>query len=141
MTFNYTSIQQYKDINPEHKYFANRMQEHPNTEWMVCYGNPSDAEGKLASEKWTIISMMMNHKEASELSDQLNAYPHNLTIGNKVVYKSDKTERNFFNGKTATVVRIGEGTITVKFDEDMPLLPANKEKTLLSIYLSPVKGV
>lgn len=134
----YTSIQQYKENNPEHKYFANRMQDHPNTEWMVCYGNPSDANGKLASEKWNIVSMMMNYKDAQELTDQLNTYPHNLTIGDRVVYKSDKTPRNFFNGKTAVVVCIGQGSVTIKFDEDMPLLPANKELVLLPYYIIPL---
>lgn len=143
MEINYTSIKQYKEANPEHKYFASRMQEHPNSEWMVCYGNPSDANGKLASEKWSVISMMMNNKDAQDLSDQLNTYPHNLTVGDKVVYKSNKTSskffrRNFFNGKTAVVARIGVGSITVKFDEDMPLLPANKELVLLPNYLVPI---
>lgn len=138
MELYYTSIQEYKDANPNHKYFASRMQEHPNTEWMVCYGNPSDANGKLASDKWSIISIMMNHKDAQELSNQLNSYPYNLKIGDEVTYQSDRPQSKFFNGKEAKVTRIGGGTITVKFNESIALLPANNESNLLSIYLIPV---
>ena len=135
----YTSMQEYKEANPEHKYFASRMQEHPNTEWMVCHGNPSDANGKLASEKWSIVSMMMNHKEAAKLAEELNTYPHNLKIGDEVIYQSDKPQGKFFNGKKAVVSRIAGSSITVKFNEDSPLLPTNKELNLMTIYLVPVK--
>lgn len=136
----YTSINDYKYKNPTHRYFIHAMTEHPNTEWMVVFGDPADAGDKFASDKWQVIALSINnYREADKLAQQLEEYPHNLSIGDAVIYYSDRPQAKFFNGKLASVYKIDNGIITVEFSEDNPLLPANKRTNVLPIYLTPAE--
>jgi hypothetical protein len=136
----YTSIQDYKNSNPTHVYFAHAMQENPNSEWMVAYGDPLDTEGKFLSSKWSIISLMISdYREAEKLAQKLNDYEHNLSVGQNVIYRSDTRQAKFFNGEEATVYKIENGIINVQFHKDIVLLPANKRMNVLPIYLAPTE--